>query len=385
VTPSADFVAYLRQVFVLMRKELRQVVRDRVLFGFTVYLFSLHIVITTLGASDDLRRATTLVYDGDRSAESREFERRLRAPYFVVEGDVRNENDGMTALDRGNARVFVDVPGDFSERLERFDQQAHVQMLVDTSKASLGYLASSYASRIAEGFGEDIAAGRLARAGITEPPPRIENRERTWFNFALDMRLAFSLQTMVLMTSVACVLLPATAAVREKERGTIEQLLVSPLSPLQIMLAKVGAMVLVTLAGTAVALYAVLEPLFHLVLRGSAPLFFAMVALYAFALSGLGLALSTLARSSAQAGLLVTLTVLPMIFLSGTATPVEGMPALMQWGVRALPLSHFLHITYGIVFRGEGLATLWPSVAAVVAIGTLFFALGLWRFRKQLA
>jgi ABC-2 type transport system permease protein len=375
----------LRQLLVLIGKELRQLVRNRILFGFTVYIFSLHIVITTLGASDDLRRASTVVRDGDRSAASRELVQRLRPPYFTVTGEVSSAQEGARALDEGTARVFVDIPEDFSERLGRSDDQASVQVLIDTSKASLGYLASSYVSRIAGGLGADVAAARLARAGIAEPPPRIESRERTWYNVALDLRSSFALQSLIMMMSVACVMLPATAAVREKERGTIEQLLVSPVSPLQIMWSKIGAMVLVTLTGTALAVYGVLEPIFDVPMRGSAPLFFAMVALYAFALAGLGLVLATLARSSGQVGLLVILTVLPMIFLSGTATPIEGMPRAMQWAIEALPLYHFVHITYGIAFRGEGIGSLWPQALAVAAIGSVFFVLGLWRFRKQFA
>jgi len=373
-----------RQLSVLIGKELRQLVRDRVLLVFTVYIFSLHIVITTLGASDDLRRAATVVHDGDQSAMSRDLVQRLRPPYFAVTGEVANAADGARALDEGTARVFLDVPEDFSEKLGRPDQQASVQLLVDTSKVSLGYLASSYASRIVGDVGSEAAAARLARAGIVEAPPRIESRERTWYNFTLDLKASFALQSLIMMMSVACVMLPATAAVREKERGTIEQLLVSPVSPLQIMLSKVVAMVLVTLTGTALAVYGVLEPIFGVPMRGSAPLFFAMVALYASALAGLGLVLATLARSSGQVGLLVILTVLPMLFLSGTNTPIEGMPRPEQWAIQALPLYHFVHIAYGVLFRGEGLASLWPSALAVAGIGTVLFSLGLWRFRKQL-
>lgn len=373
----------LRQLMVLIGKELRQLVRDRVLFVFTIYIFSLHIIITTLGANDDLRRAAVIVHDGDRSAASRELAERLRAPYFAMKGEVSNPADGAGSLDDGSAQVFIDIPEDFSHKLGREDEQASVQVLVDTSKVSLGYLASSYVGRIAEGFGAEIAAERLARAGVAGLP-RIENRERAWYNFTLDLRCSFALQTLIMMMSVACVMLPATAAVREKERGTIEQLLVSPVSPVQIMLAKVAAMVLVTLAGTALGVYGVLEPIFDVPMRGSPLLFFAMVALYAFALAGLGLVLATLSRTSGQVGLLVILTVLPMLFLSGTSTPIVGMPQGMRWAVQALPLYHFVQIAYGIAFRGETLASLWGSALAIAAIGSIFFSLGLWRFRRQL-
>lgn len=372
-----------RQLFVLTLKELRQLLRDRALFGFVLYIFSLHLVISTLGATDDLRRAATVVHDGDQSPESRELLQRFRPPYFKMRGEVSGPAEGARALDDGRASVVIDVPEDFSETLGREDHAVSVQVLVDTSKVSIGYLASSYASRIANGYGKEIGAERLARRGVAVSPPTIENEHRTWFNFTLDARSAKSLYTLLTMMTVACVMLPAAAAVREKERGTIEQLLVSPLTPLQIMIAKVAAMTLVTLAGTAFAFYAILHPVFGLPMRGSPAVFFFMVGLYAFALSGLGLALATFARSSAQVGLLVVLTVLPMLNLSGLTSPIEGMPEAMRWGITMSPLYHFAHIVYGIAFRGEGLVSLWPSAAALTGIGGVLFALGLWRFRKQ--
>ncbi len=367
-----------RQILVLTVKELRQLWRDRALRLFVIYIFSLHIVISTLGAASDLRRAPTLVHDGDRSVESRELVQRLRAPYFEVAGEVGDARAGAAAIDRGDARLLVDIPEDFARRLGR-GQATRVQVIVDTSKVSLGYLASAYATRIAERFGAEIAARRLGG-----PVPRIENRERTWYNFTLDDRWSMSLFILLTMMTVACVMLPA-AAVREKERGTIEQLLVSPLTPLQIMVPKVVAMVLVTLAGTMFAMYAIARPIFGVPLRGSAPLFFAIVALYAATLSGLGLALATLARTSAQVGLLVILTVMPILQLSGTSSPIETMPAALRYAVELSPLRHFLRMSYGIVFRGEGLAAIWPSALAMVGLGVALFALGLWRFRKQLA
>lgn len=375
--------ARLRQLFVLTLKELRQLVRDRTLFGFVIYIFTLHVVISSLGASDDVRRAPTAVHDGDRTPESRELVYRMRPPYFHVNVHAASSVAGAGALDAGTARVLLDVPADFAQTLGRGDRQASAQLVIDTSKVSLGYLAASYTVRIAEAYGAELGAARLARFGVVPGPPRIENRERTWFNFTLDVRRAMSLQTLLTMMTVACVVLPASAAVREKERGTIEQLLVSPLTPLQMMTSKVGAMVLVTLAGSAVSFYAILGPIFDVAIRGSAPLLFAMIALYASALAGLGLVLATLARSSGQVGLLVILTVLPMLILSGLTSPVESMPGAMRWAIELSPLYHFAHIVYGIVFRGEGLATLWPSALAVAALGAGLFALGRWRFTTQ--
>jgi len=178
-----------RQLWVLTIKELRQVVRDRTLLVFVIYVFSLHIVISTLGAGDDLRHLPVVVRDGDHSTESRELVQRLREPHFTSTGEVVDPRDGARALDRGTGRMVIDVPDDFARDLRRGDEQVSVQLFVDTSKVSLGYLASSYASRITEAYGAEHAASRLLRYGVG-PPPRIENRQRAWFNFTLDPKLA---------------------------------------------------------------------------------------------------------------------------------------------------------------------------------------------------
>jgi len=149
--------------------------------------------------------------------------------------------------------------------------------------------------------------------------------------------------------------------VREKERGTIEQLLVSPLSALQVMLAKVGSMVVVMLAGTAIALFGIMQPVYGVPAKGSLPLLFALTAVYAFATAGLGLAAATFARTSGQTGLLVMLIVMPMVTLSGTWTPFESMPAWLRGVMTLSPLRHFVDIVYSILLRGAGLDVLWDS------------------------
>lgn len=376
----------LRQLRALTLKELRQLVRDRVLFGFVFYIFTLHIIVSTTGVSADLRHARVLARDSDHSSASREFLYGLRAPYFEVSREVGSAREGLRGLDDSSARMFVDVPEHF-ERDMRGNGTAKVQVFVDSSKVSLGFLASSYVTRRAQRYASEVASERLLLLGIDPRSlPAIENRQRTWYNFALNDRWPASLSILLMMMTVSCVMLPTAAALREKERGTIEQLLVSPLTPLQIMVSKIAAMTLVTVAGSVLSIYAVMQPLFSLPMRGSAVVFFAMVALFAVTTAGLGLALATFARTSGQAGLLVILTVMPMIQLSGTYSPIESMPTLLRYAVNVLPLYHFMQVAYGIVFRGAGLLDVWPHVVAMSAIGAGLFVLGWWRFgRLELA
>ena len=374
----------LRQMRSLAVKELQSLFRDRPLFVFIVYIFTLHIVVSTLGATMDLRHSPTLVDDADRSPISRELTHAFREPYFSLMAKAASSNGGLGAIDDGTARVVVHIPEQFERTIRRGAQPAHVQVLVDSSQVALGFLAASYSTRLVHMLGSEIATRSLAERGVdVRSLPAIQSRERTLYNFSLNDHWPVSLSVLITMMTVACVMLAAAAAVREKERGTIEQLLVSPVTPVQLMLSKTFSMVFVTVVGTAVALWAIMGPIFGVPMRGSATLFLATVAVFAFTNAGLGLALATLAKNSGQAGLLVILVVLPMIQLSGTYSPAESMPPVLRAAMNVSPLHHFVRIAYGITFRGETFVALWRPVASMSALGAAVFALGLWRFRRQ--
>ena len=375
---------WLRQMRVMTAKELRQLARDRVLLFFIVYIFTVHIVIAAGGIQTELRRAGVLVHDADHSAASRELIYRFQPPYFELKREVSNPDAALTLLDRGQAKALLDIPAQFEKTLNEAEQPAVVQMMVDTSNANAGFLASNYGTRIAAGYGQEWARRDLTNAGLDpDKLPVIHNETRIWYNPELNEAWFGTLSDLLTMMTVACILLPAAALVREKERGTIEQLLVAPLTPFQIMASKVLAMILVMLAGTALSLFGIMQPFFGVPARGSLLLFFALTALYAFTNAGLGLITATFARSSAQVGLLIMLIVLPIVMLSGTHTPLESMPVWLQEVMRISPMRYFIVMSYGILLRGAGLNILWDSVLAMAAIGAVLFVLGMWRFRRQ--
>jgi ABC-2 type transport system permease protein len=186
------------------------------------------------------------------------------------------------------------------------------------------------------------------------------------------------------MMTVMAMLLPATALVREREHGTIEQLLVAPLSPAQIMASKAIAMTLMSLAGTVLSVYLVMRPLIGVPFVGSAALFFGATALYVASIAGLGLALGTYARSSAEVGMLVILISVPMTALSGTWTAPEAMPQWSRYALQVSPLYHFIECAYGILLRGAGVIELWRPIVAIAGLGCLSFALAWLRLRARL-
>lgn len=374
---------WTQQIAVLSMKEIRQLLRDRALFIYTVYIFTANIIIAAGGASGELRDSPVRVHDADRSAASRDLIYRFQPPRFRLAGEVDSVVEAARLLDRGAAQMVLDIPADFSESLQR-QQPVHVQALIDTSQANTGYLASSYAARIVARFSEDQSQRNVLRAGgDLRHAPAIRNELRVWYNPALNDKWFNTISELLTMVTVACILLPAAAMIREKERGTLEQLLVSPLTPLQIMLSKLLSMMLVMFCGTAVAVFGLMRPLYGVPFVGSVPLFFMLTALYAFTNAGLGLAAATFARNSAQVGLVVLLMVMPIVMLSGTWTPMESMPAWLRALMYFSPLRHYIEIAYGILLRGAGIGILWTSALPMAAIGVALFALGLARFRRQ--
>lgn len=381
---SSTWHVYLRQVLAIISKELRQLARDRTLFGFIVYIFTLHIIVATPGMIWDLRYVRVVVSDEDHSFLSRELAGNLPAPQFERVQEVSDLASGVDAVVAGSGQVLMALPNDLDENIRQGVAPARVLLLVDGSKARSGVLSAGYLTQYVRTLSAKIAAATLARRGVdVRTLPTIDARQRIWFNFALRDAWPAAMSVLTTMMTVACVALPAAAAVREKERGTIEQLFVSPLGALQIMIAKTSAMALVTVLAAALGVFGIMQPVFHVPMRGSAVLFFASVALYAFTMSGLGLALATLARNSGQAGLLVILTTLPIVELSGTFGLVESMPAALRTAVQFSPLYHLIQITSGIAFRGQGMLELARPLLFMSALGAAIFGIGLWRFRRQ--
>jgi len=378
------YVVWNRQVAALALKELKQLWRDRGLFAFVVYVFTVNIILAAGGVSFELNHVPVVVNDDDRSEASRDLAYRFQPPYFSVLGEISDPKQALQMLDREQARVLLEIPNDFGETLREGSRPATVQLLVDASHANSGYLAASYAASIAGKFGAEWSQRNLAREGINVSAiPRVENRIRLWHNADLNEPWFHTIAELTTMMTVVCILLPAAALVREKERGTIEQLLVSPLSPLQVMLAKIIAMEVVMLAGVAVALFGIMQPMYHVPMKGSLTLLFALTAIFAFTNAGLGLTAATFARNSGQTGLLILLIVMPIVTLSGTWTPLESMPGWLQTVMTLSPLRHFVDIVYSILLRGAGMGVLWQSVLAMIALGAVLFALGLVRFRRQ--
>lgn len=383
MTSFGAALVWWEQVRVLMLKELKQLFMDRALFAYTVFIFTLDVMLAAGATSIELQRAPLAVADPQHSAAGRDLIGRFGPPHFEQRRQIADLREASALLDRGEVRAVLVLPERFQDDLAR-GRRTEVQLLVDTAQANQGFLVASYAQRIGAEFGAEWAQRSLLREGVDPtrlPDPRAEVRYA--YNTSLNEVWFNTVSEWLTMLTIAAIVLPAAALVRERERGTIEQLLVAPLAPLQVVLSKVLAMVLVMLAGTAVAVLGVMHLGYGVPLRGSVVLFFAVVALFTMACAGVGIVASGFARNSGQMGLIVILVVVPMVMLSGTWNMVESMPRWLQWLTELSPLRHFIVLAYGILIRGAGLEMLWPALLKMLVLGAGLFAIGVLRFRRQ--
>ncbi|RPH80907.1 MAG: ABC transporter permease [Nitrospiraceae bacterium] len=376
-------VVWWRRLAVMTRKDLLQLFRDIPLMGFLVYSFTFSVYVTGNGLQTQLRNAGLLVYDADRSASSRELIHRFHAPYFRVDGELVRPEEGFERLDQGGSMLVLDIPARFHESLAAGEPVA-LQLLVDTTNAPQGLSAAGYATRIVRQFDLEAAITTIGLAAAPSTDlPMIVSDHRVWYNQDQNETWFESISHLLRMITIFAMLLPAAALVREKERGTVEQLLVSPLTPLQIMLPKVLAMTLVILGATAVALFGVMLPVFGVPIRGSIILFFSLTALFVVATAGMGVFAATITRNQAQVGMMTLLVVAPMLLLSGITTPLEAMPDWVQYLMALSPLRYFIEIAHGILLKGTGLDVFWKQVLAMAGLGGSLFGFGMWRFRRQ--
>ena len=381
--PFDHFAVWCRRFTVMTRKELLQLFRDIPLMGFLIYSFTLSVYVTGNGIQTQLKNAGLLVYDADRSISSRELVSRFHLPYFRFDGELTHPDEGFERLDRGRSMLMLDIPIRFHKALVAGEPIA-VQLLVDTTNSPQGLSAAGYAARIVGQYSRELV---LARNGLADSSstavPMILSDHRVWFNQDQNETWFESISHLLRMITIFAVLLPAAALVREKEHGTVEQLLVSPLTPVQIMLPKVVAMTLVILGATAVALFGVMRPMFGVPVRGSMALLFSLTALFIVATAGIGVFASTVAKNQAQVGMMTLLVVAPILLLSGIFAPIETMPAWVRFLMALSPLRYFIEIATGILLKGIGLEMLWSQVLSMGLLGSSLFGFGLWRFRRQ--
>lgn len=367
----------------LIRKEFIQFFRRKPLIVLVIWTIALEIAICAYSITRDVTHIRLAVQDLDGSPASRELTARLaRTQYFDDSFRPRSPGEIDSLLETGRATVGLVIPPDFSRQVDQ-GLTASVQLLLDGSNSNSALIALGYATRIVGQYSREL---ELSRRGSLAPGsgsvPGVRNQRRAWYNPALrsvDFEVVAMLTLAVMMIAI---ILPAAGLAWEKEAGTIEQLLVMPFRPWELMLAKVVPTFVVSLVSLGLALW--VPWWFGVPIRGSLLLFFALSALFLFSALGLGLLWGTLAGNLQQALLLGFFTVFPILVISGILVPAESMPRPIQLLALLSPLRYYLEIGLGIFLKGVGMEVLWPQALAMGLLGITIFGLGLLWYRKRL-
>lgn len=365
----------IERITELVRKELKQIFRDPRLARLVLIAPLLQLVVFGYAVSTDIRQMTTFVVDHDRTREARDLIAAFTASkYFRVIGMSSRSADLQAALDHGKAIVGLEIPAGFARDLGS-GRGARVQILFDGTNSNVATVAKGYAERI-------VLVYALARQG-GPAAARVELRERAWFNPELESRNYNVPAVMGAIMMLICLNLTALAVVREREIGTLEQLMVSPLSPRELIAGKTIPFALIGLLDVAL-ITAVALAWFRVPFMGHWLHLLLASVLYLLSGLGLGLLISTVSNTQQEAFLSSFLVFMPTILLSGFMFPVSSMPELFQWLTLANPMRHYLVIVRGIFLKGAGPGALWPEYAALLAIGTALLGVAATRFRKTI-
>jgi ABC-2 type transport system permease protein len=369
----------LSNIFWLGTKELRSFLRDYVLLGLVVYAFSLAVIAQAQSSSQEVHNASIAVVDEDHSELSRRIAAAFLPPYFEQPQPIA-ERDIVPAMNAERYTFVLDIPPNFARDVLARRQPA-IQLNVDATAMVQAGLGADYAQQIITTEIGDFLS--RAEGGVTAPPIDLvvriafnPNNESAWFTGIMGI---------INSVTMLAIVLAGAALVREREHGTMDHLLVMPLSPFEIAMSKIWANGLVIVVAVGLSLYGVVRGLLAIPIAGSVPLFLCGVATYLFFATAVGLLLGTVARSMPQLGLLFLLVYLTLAMLSGSNTPLESMPSWLAAALQASPTVHFVSFAQAILYRGAGFAVVWPQFLATGLIGALVLALALLRFRTVTA
>lgn len=374
----------MKVILSIVRKEFLQLRRDRRLFPVLFISPILQLLLLGYAANLDVRNIPAVVCDQDRSAASREFvDRFLNSGYFSVRARVERLDEIDPYLDNGRASMAFVVPRGFGDS-RAGGRPLRVMIIVDGAESQTATIGVNYATMIAGRYAQGLILERFERLkGPGIRPVRVDARVRVWYNPELKSRNFMVPGVLGLILMIMTISLASMGIVREKEAGTMEQLIVTPIRPYQLIVGKLLPFVLIGLIEAAFVT-AVARFWFVVPVRGSVALLFAACLAFMFNTLGFGLFISTISRTQQQAMFTTVFFVLPMILLGGFVFPIENMPRFFQAVSRAVPTRYFFVMIRGLMLRGAG----WPEIrdqgTSLAALGTLILALSIARFRKKL-
>jgi ABC-2 type transport system permease protein len=373
------------RILTILLKEFRSVFRDprmrMVIFGVPV----IQTLIFGYAVTMDVRHVRLVVIDRDQTPASRTLVARFAgSDYFEIVARTTDGNRAAAMIDAADASAALQIDAGFANDL-RAGRTTPVQLIVDGADSNTARLVLNYSTTIASGYNNEIMLEQaLRRTGRTIPAGGADLRPRAWFNEDLESRNYFVPGVMALLVMLISLMLTSMAIVREKEVGTIEQIMVTPIRPVEFILGKCAPFVVIGFADVAlVTLVGVFW--FEIPIRGSFTLLLLGTAFYLLSSLGIGLFISTVSSTQQQAMMTTFFFFFPAMLLSGFVYPIANMPEVIQWLTLLNPLRHFLIVIRGVFLKGIGLEVLWPQLAALLAIGLGVMVFAIKRFHKTLA
>lgn len=366
----------LSNIYRLGIKELWSLVRDPVMLLLIAHAFTFAIYVSATAMPETLNKAPIAIVDEDDSPLSNRIKSAFFLPHFKppVMISLADIDRGM---DAGDFTFVLDIPPNF-QRDVLDGKSPSVQLNVDATRMGQAFLGSSYIQQMVLGEVNEF----VLRYRTSQVVP-VELALRARFNPNLDQIWFGGLMEIINNVTMLSIILTGAALIREREHGTIEHLLVMPVTPTEIMLAKIWSMSIVVLGSAAFSLVFVVQGVLKVPIEGSVGMFLIGATLHLFAATSMGILMATFARSMPQFGMLAVLILLPLQMLSGNSSPRESMPQLVQNAMLLAPTTHFVMLAQAILFRGAGLIVVWPQFLMLALIGLTFFTIAAIQFRKS--
>ncbi len=373
---------FLLRVRAIARKEFIQLRRDKRMLFIAFMAPIIQLTLFGYAATLDVKSVPVVVCDMDQSMQSRAILNDITASgYFVIQNRVPSIRDVRKSLDDGADMVGIVIP----EGLERDingGRKAHIQTVIDGSNAIYATMVRSYLERIITNRALELSAEQMSKTGLNPFTP-LDIQPRVWYNPTLKSRDFMVPGVFALVLMIISTVLTSMAIVKEKERGTIEQLIVTPIKPIELIAGKLLPFAIISLIDiTLVTMVSVFW--FQIPLHGSFILLFLLSALFMLTTLGLGLLISTVSKTQQQAMMISMLLIMPIILLSGVMSPIDNMPVAVQYFTFLIPLRYFIVIVRYIFMKGSGMSILWPDALALAFFGIVLFLLSVSRFNKRL-
>jgi len=369
----------------ILVKEFKQIFRDPRMKTVIFITPLVQMFLFGYAANKDINYVPTAIMDRDNTKESRELLHRFTySKYFIPKYYINSDKEQNEVLNRGMASVVIRIDRGFGRYLEG-GKDAQIQLAFDGTDSNTAMIIMGYANSIADSLRQDLLEERAASQGLTNNNiPSVDLRDRAWFNGNLISRNYYLPGVIATIVTVMSLLLASMAIVKEKEIGTMEQLTVSPLKPIEFILGKLLPFAMIALMQTfLITVFAVLW--FHIPLRGSIMLLLFSTCIYLFTTLGIGLFISTISSTQQEAMMSVFLFYMPTVLLSGFAYPIANMPMFIQYATLINPLRYFMVVIRSIFLKGVGLNILWMQLVPLFIIGVLVIAFSTFKFRKSLA